>query len=291
MKERLKTFWNALWFTPASRTSYIATRAVLCLYSLWLLMSRPSLWRFVEWPAPFRQPKYDIVLLRFAIFAVSPIVEHALYIVLFVALIAALFGVFPRLSCFLAAILLYHFAVFEEVLVGVQTNGVTGFTLPVLGLLILSFTPLTRERVSPDYRWPVVLIQFLFSLNFLLGGLSKFRYTGITWYRAQNVADTMREMATLANAPWALSTASRPWLVWAISIATLALELLFPLAVVSKNGRRILVPAAFVAHWIRTRVYGFYFMSWPLLLLFINWDWLLSRFRRAQPSELISSPS
>lgn len=290
MSGRVKRFWDDLWFASQSRFSYTAVRTILCLDSLWLLLSRPGLWRFAEWPALFRQPKYAQVLLRFGIFA-PPAVERVLYLLLFVALLAALAGLLPRMCCFVAGILLYHFAIFEEVLIGVQLNGATGFTVPVIGLLVLSFVPERGKGPSSDYRWPVTLIQFVFALTYLLGGLSKIRFTGIQWYREENVADTMRLMATLTDAPWALATASHPVLVSAISIATLGLELLFPLAVVSRRARWILVPAAFVAHWLRTRIYGFYFMSWPLLLLFVNWEWLYNRVRNARTVDSVPAAS
>jgi len=285
MKERLKQLWNTVLFTPASRLSLVAARSILCLYTLWLLLSRPGLWTFAEWPAPFRQPKYATQLLRFGLFNTPPQIEHVLYLVMFAALIAALAGFLPRFSCLLAAILVYHFALFEELLVGVQTNGATGFAISVLGLAILSFVPQTDKSDSEDYRWPVVLLQFLLSLTYLLGGLSKLRFSGISWYLADNLSATMREMATLADAPWATRVASNSALVWLIALATLSLELLFPLAIVSRKARWILVPAALIAHWLRTRIYGFYFMSWPLLLLFVNWDWVFDvLLRRRVPS-------
>jgi hypothetical protein len=281
----MKRFLDTLLFAPASRRSLVATRVIVAACTLWLVLSRPMLWAVAGWPRQMYPLQHKPFLLRFGLLLVPARVEHALYLALPLLLIAVLFGFATRYAAIAASILLYHFAPFEEVFSGLHSNGVAGFAFPTLALIALAFAEYNDGDQSREYRWPIVFVQSLLAFQYLGGGLSKLRFTGIRWYRGENILLTMKEMATLTTASWADAAASSLVIAWTITIATMALEFLFPLAVVSRRARWILVPAAAVAVFLRAKIYGFNTLSAPLLLLFVNWDWVLDHvtLRRTQP--------
>ncbi|HET7295482.1 MAG TPA: hypothetical protein VFM88_23910, partial [Vicinamibacteria bacterium] len=104
--------------------------------------------------------------------------ERALYGVLHLTLLTALAGIFPRASCFVSGLLLYHFAPFETI-IRTANPYLRGLTIPTLGLLVLSFSRCgdalalgmrqRREVPAPswEYRWPLRLVQVLFCQVYL----------------------------------------------------------------------------------------------------------------------------
>ncbi|HSP16201.1 MAG TPA: hypothetical protein VLV78_15750 [Thermoanaerobaculia bacterium] len=260
---------------------FIATRSIVAAYALWIVLSRPMLWKVTTWSEPIIPKRYHELLIRFGLFFLSPDVEHVLYRLLAVMLGLVLFGIAVRFTALAAGLLLYHFAPLEEFFAGIFSNGHSGFAFAVLSLLAVSFVRTTDRQPSEEYRWPVALIQVLVALQYLLGGLAKVRFSGIAWYTGPNIAATADEMATLTAAPWAHYVAQNAALAWSLAAATFALEFLFSLVLFSRMARRVLIPVALIAQVLRTRIYGLYFMAWPLLAIFINWDWVVERLRIA----------
>jgi len=281
----MKRFFDDLLYSPASRRSLIATRVIVATYALWLVLSRPMLWEIAEWPRAMFPLQHPTFLLRFGLLLAPVRVEHGLYLLLMLLLVAVIFGALTRVTAVAASILLYHFAPFEEVFSGLHSNGNAGFNLATLALAVLAFADYNDGEESSEYRWPIVATQFLVALQYVLGGLAKIRFTGIGWYRGENIANTLREMVTLTGAPWGGVVASSVTLSWALTIATFALEFLFPFAIVSRRARWIIVPAALAGAFLRAKLYGFYTLGAPLLLLFVNWDFVFERvaIRRPEP--------
>ncbi len=223
--------------------------------------------------------------MRFGIFRFqdSPVVEQTAWILLHVALVAALFGIAPRLSCLLSALLLYHFAPFEGLLPGfVDLAGLTGLTLPMLGLLILAFAEIPHRSApwSPEYRWPLVLLQLILAFHYVNAGLGKMHWAGFAWYTSENVRILAGVFWGFNKPSLALMVLDRPWIAGAIGVCTFLLEFLFPLAIISRRARWVILPAAAVAVVLRIHVFGFFTLSFPLLLLFLNWDYIDSWLRK-----------
>lgn len=271
----MKRYVDNVLFAPASRTSLVATRAIVALWTLWLVLSRPMLWAVAGWPRIMFPLNHRAFLVRFGLLVIPARIEHALYLALPLLLLGVAFGVATRYTAIAASLLLYHFQAFEEVFSGLLSNGVAGWGLPTIALIGLAFAEYDDGAESAEYRWPVVLVQSLVALQYVLGGLAKVRFTGIHWYRGENILLTMKEMATLTDARWADAAASSLAIAWVITIATAALEYLFPLAIVSRRARWVLIPAAAIAAFLRARIYGFVTVTAPLLLVFVNWDWVL----------------
>ena len=267
--------WDALWFSPGSPLGPIAARTVLAANALWIVLSRPDLPDLVSWPGAFWSVVPHSLRLRYFLLSGAPLVEWAAYAALCVSLVAALAGVLPRLSCFAAAALLYHFAPFEEILTTSNGPYLGGLTLPVLGLFVLSFIPAPSRGAapSPEHRWPLTLVRVLVAFSYLFAGIAKLRLTGGHWVSAENLeATALLFMTYEARPPWADWLVGHPVRAVLTGATLLSIELAFILAVTSKTAARILVPAAAAAHVFVLQAFGVVPLSLPLLLLFVDWD-------------------
>lgn len=273
--------WERLFLTPAPAGGLVATRAAIALHSLWVVLSRPDLPELLAWPAPFFQDADPWLLRRFGIGLLPLAVERALYLLLHATLALAALGLRPRVACGVSAALLYHFAPFEEAIMGMPHTFFGGLTLPVLGLSVLALAEAPkRGALSPEHRWPAVLIRLLFSFNYFFAGVAKLRFGGLLWFTGDNLANWAIENWAFSGAPWALRFAESPLACWTAALGTGLLELLFPLAAFSPLAAAVLVPLALAGHIGIARTLGIFFPSLPLLLLYVDWD----RLARARSS-------
>jgi len=271
--------WNKLWFAPESPRNLVIARAIVALQALWILLSRPFLPDVVGWPEPFWKLVPTQMIARFGIRAFPVGVEWILFIALHLFLALAALGMLSRLSCIAAALLLYHFGPFEQGIMWTSFTSLGGLTLPLLALAILGFaeTPRWTSERSWEWCWPLVMIQMLFSLQYALPGLVKLHVSGLRWFGPENIANETARMTALWDPKWAGLILANRWIAVAVGIFALAIELLFPLAVISRRARWVVIPLAFVGHFLRVRMWGLYFLGAPLLLLFVDWNAVLER--------------
>ena len=288
MSAGLGDAWRAAWFAPGSPVELRACRVVLAAQALWILLSRPDIPRLASWPEAFFPAAHRLEFLRYGITRGHEGFEWVLYGLAHVALVLVICGAAPRVSCAAAGLLLYHFAPFEEIVVGMPHTHFGGLTVPTVGLLILAFAaqPPARDGApSPEYRWPVTLTRLLFSFTYLFALLGKLRFSGILWFTGETLRGYLLSAQAVTRPVLALPLADRMWLCWAMAVGTFLFEALFPLAAFSVWSRRVLVPIAVVFHVANVFALGIGFPSAPLLLLFVNWEWLgakvLSRARAA----------
>ena len=286
MTRRLSAWWERVWFQPASPRSLKAVRVLAAAQALWILLSRPDLPEVVAWPREFWLSVDRFLPLRFGIVGAPLALERLLFLALHALLLAALAGLYPRAFCLVSALLLYHFAPFEEIFAGMPHTSFGGLTLPVLALFILSFVdlPADNRTRSHDYRWPLTLVRLLFSFGYLFPALMKLRYSGPAWFTAGNIHDWIVVNDLVTGAPLALWTASSRPLCWAIAVGTMCVELLFPLAAFSARAATILVPLAALFHAGITLTLGYFFPSIAMLLIYVDWDVAVARLRRAGPA-------
>jgi hypothetical protein len=274
--ERLRRSWNRFWFQSLPPTGLIAARAIVAANALWILLSLRDLPDIVAWPTEFWASVAGSTKLRYLAGVLPAEAEYALYALLPLALLAALFGFRPRIACLISGLLLYHFAPLQEIFISRIGPFFGGTTLPVLALLVFAIarTPRWGADPSPDFAWPLRLVQVLLSLNYLFAGYSKLFYSGLSWMTAENIRETLYQVATWGPTapPWAAFVAAQPALCWVVAIATIPLELLFPLVLFSQTAARVLVPATLIGHFLIIPVFGIFFYNMPLLLLFVDWD-------------------
>lgn len=277
MSAGLGDAWSAAWFAPGSPVDLRACRFVLAAQALWMLLSRPDIPRLASWPEAFFPADHRLEFLRYGIARGHEGLEWVLYGLAHVALVLVICGVASRVSCAAAGLLLYHFAPFEEIIVGMPHTHFGGLTIPTVGLLILAFAaqaPARGGAPSPEYRWPLTLIRLLFSFTYLFALFGKLRYSGILWFTGETLRGYLLSAQATTQPVLALPLADRMWLCWAMAIGTFLLEALFPLAALSVQARRLLVPVAVGFHVGNVLALGINFPSAPLLLLFVNWEWL-----------------
>jgi hypothetical protein len=278
---------DRLLFAPASPLGLVVARVALALQALWIVLSRPGVKELTSWPAPFWNVPLPLRL-RFLIFPGASGLDPVLYFVLIAALVAVAFGVLPRLMMSISAILLYHFAPMEAIVGGLlYTTSLGGLTLPALGLAILAFSgvPKLKNEPSSEYRWPLVMIQILFAFHYVNSGLAKFHWTGLRWYSGENFGGIAATLWTLNAQPLGLTVFRTPWLASALGAATFVLEFGFPLVIVSRWARWILLPAAVIAAFLRISVFGFFFLSVPSILLMVDWDSVAKRLLPARTTQ------
>ena len=294
--ERARGAWDRFWFTPETAVNLAAARVILAVQALWILLSRdiPALSAL---PAPFWSGVPQSARWRYLIFEGHPALEAALQAAALLALIAVLLGVAARGACLLAALLLYHLAPLET-LFFTPSPWAKGLTLPVLGLMTLSLAPCAdalraghahRERAeSPEYGWPLRLVQLFVCQPYLFSGIAKLEAAGPAWALPDNVRAWLLQAnqdpeLVVFRAP-GLWLADRPALCLAVGLAALALDLGFVAVLFSKRARTLLVPAALLFHAAILFTQNYAFLSAPLLLVFVDWSPRAAR-GRGRPDE------
>lgn len=266
--------WEAFWHGPESPRNLAAARVLLAAVALWIILSRPDLPSILDFPPELWEGV--TIARRIRYFFLFPLaVERGLYLLLHASLLAALFGVAPRVSCFASGLLLYHFAPLE-CLIRVPDPYLRGLTFPTLGLLILSFAP---AGTAP--RWPLRLIQVLLVQMYLFAGYSKLVTTGLAWADADNIRNHMLILNQLLTRPpdgsWGYAVAGSTVLCSIIAWGGLAFELAFPAVLFSSGARKVLVPVALAFHAANAVLFRVFFQGSLLVLLFVDWDRLSRR--------------
>jgi hypothetical protein len=300
--------WDRFWFEPGSPQNLAAARIVFAATSLWVLVSRDFA-GISGLPAEFWSAVPASVRWRFLDFAGHAFLERALERTAAVALVCVIVGVLPRLSCFLAGVLLYHLAPLESI---VWTNSpyARGLTISVLALLTLSFSPCgdcwtllsSNERKqadsASDYTWPIRLIQVFFVQIYFFSGYSKVFYAGWRWASPSNMrnwmlyfseADQTRVFHSLGA--W---IAARPVICGIIGVGTLLFELGLFTVLFSKTARRLLIPLVAVFHFGILLAMNLVFLNVPQLLIFANWDrvetWIRTRLKLIKTHPELTGP-
>jgi len=281
--------WNRFWFEPDHALNLAAARIIVATHALWHVLSRDyaamarfdDLWSLVP---PLQRWRY-------LIFSEVAGVEAILQMVAAVALISAIAGAYPRVSCFVAGVLLYHLAPLETVFWGQQQPTARGMTLAAPLLIILSASPSgdglrlwrrapTGPSTSWEYGWPRKLMWVLVAQIYLFAFMSKMTMAGPTWATPEH----MRRWFIAFNvSEWwrfrelGLWMAEHPALCMAMGVATLLFQASFSAAVFSRRARYVLVPAA-LAFGLGTAVtLNIHVGEGWLVLLFIDWTWLSGR--------------
>jgi hypothetical protein len=282
MSARLVAAWDRYWFRPASPWGLIGVRTLVVLNVLWILLSRPDLPELAGWPREFWTAVSRFSAVRYLLIGLPPVIERGLYGLLHVTLVTALVGVAPRVSGFISAALLYHFAPLEAIFWSRLGPYFNGLTFPALALFVLAFaTPPRRDaQWSGEFRWPLALLQILFTLHYVGAWFSKLHTAGWAWVSADNIAGMVRwNMVWGVATPLAPAIAASRLACWVIAILTMLLETLFVLVPFSRRAARILVPLAALGHIGIIMVLGIVFLNLPLLLIYLDWDGLDERAR------------
>ena len=290
---RLAEAWDHFWFADGSATNLAMARILIAGHALWILLSRDPA-AFTALPAEFWRFVQDTARWRFLIFEGRPLLERGLQTAAVVALAGALVGLWPRACCLIAGVLLYHLAPFETILY-TPSPWVKGYTITTLALVVLGCSrcgdalALRRGRDQPpawEHRWPLALVQVALVQVYLFAGYAKMLRTGPTW-----VLDTVRGYTQLytQNEEVAVFHALGAWLIAhpalcvAAGCVAVALNLGFWTVLFWRGARKVLVPFALLWHLAILLTMNIAFLEAPLLLLFVDWEWLRARTARTRP--------
>lgn len=280
----LRAGWDAFWHAPTPARNLTAARLLLAGTGLWMVLSRFDLPGVLAFPPELWTGVGSARSARFLLGA--PVVtERVLFGLLHLALLGALVGAYPRATCFLSGLLLYHFAPFETIIRSPNPY-LRGFTIPTLGLLILSFAPgvdalrWLPPRAAPaplvTPAWPLRLVQVLFCQIYVFAGWAKLVTSGWAWPTVENVRRYLLALNQGLSADPVSSlgyaVADRAWACALIGWGGLAFEFAFPLVLFSRVARLVLLPLAVLFHAGNALLFRIFFQNVFLLLLFVDWD-------------------
>lgn len=283
MSRRMAAWWNDFWFAPAPAINLAAARVIFSLHGLWILGSLDlagiSGVPQVFWAGVSRAERW-----RYLLFPGHAPIEYALQWAAFAALIAAALGVWPRVACFCAGLLLYHLAPLETIF-WTPNPFERGFTVDVLALLALAFSRsgdalcvLSRRSTPPpsgDYQWPLRLVQLQLCQVYFISGYAKLALAGPGWVSGENLGRWMllfgQQDQVLVPTRIGLWLADRPLVCWLMGIGGLSLDLGLITMVVWPRLRKWLIPVVLLFHTGILLTMGILFLNIPQLLVFVDW--------------------
>lgn len=296
-------WWDKFWFAPGSARSLAATRIVIAVHALWIVLSR-DYGGVSGLPADFWSGVPTLDLVRYAIVPGHPMLERALVVLAVFALIAVLLGAATRISCLVAAMLLYHLAPLETIL-WTPSPYERGLEISTLSLVVLAIAPCadvwsvrprrTVREAAWEYNWPLLLVQLFVAQVYLFSGWSKLFRVGFSWVSAENLRHwlllfTQEDQIAVFQGPgrW---IAAHPALCLLVAIGSLTLDLTFIVVLAWKRARKVYVPLAAAFHVGIFFTMNIAFLNLPQLLVFLDWDWFARRLRgRGATAAVSASP-
>jgi hypothetical protein len=235
---------------------------------------------------------YPIELFQFLNISFSSSQTYALAIgALIASLILAGLGVLGRFSIFIS-LLLFLLVIGESI---GCARGEDGFytswqhCVVVFNLLVLVVAPAT-ESVFSFYRnskespklesWPIELLKFNLVYTYFAGGIVKIK-NGLEWMNGYTLQGHLFYYHLEGDLPLAYSLAQNLELMKFISIATVVMELLFPIVLISRRpvgwAFAIITFVMQVIFWYLIDLQWMRYFGWSYLiylleiLFFLNW--------------------
>lgn len=282
--------WDALWYAPAPALNLAAARVVFAVHALWILGSR-DLPSTSGLPDVFWARVPAVERWRYLLFPGHLTLEQNLQLAAVAALFAAALGVWPRIACFCAGLLLYHLAPLETI-IWTPNPFERGLTVSVLALLALSFSRcgdalcLLPRRVTPapssgDYRWPLVLVQLFLCQVYFISGYAKLARAGPEWVTATNMRAWLlvfsQQDQSLVHVDLGRWVADQPVLCWFIAIGAITIDLGLITVVIWPRLRAAFIAAAMAFHAGILLTMGILFLNIPQFLVFVDWERLRTR--------------
>jgi len=274
---RLGVAWERFWFEPEPAAGLGVVRA-LVYAGLLAIYSRTDLSSFGTLPAEFYAPVAPLRLLSLPVLAESHL--RALHWLWLLSLALGSLGLFSRASAVAAFVVgAYLLGVEDSFGRKDHRDMVVVLTLGILAAShagdAFSIDAWLRRRAgigppapSPEYRWPAQAVRLTLAAAFFTAGVAKLRHSGLAWVASDNLRDLLIEVSYIG-----FHTGHQPNLLFARSAflckmlagATLAIEVLYPLALVSARARVVLVPASLALLVGFALILGPRFTTWAVL--------------------------
>ena len=254
--------WNGYWFKPVGPGNLGFARLVFFALMLWFYRDLDyTIWGTL--PTSFQNAHpwlLDVLDVGKPTVAGMSVAQTVFKL----ALLLACVGLFTRTSCLVAL-------VSGTYVLGIpHTFGKTGHGdgILVLAMLVLALSrcgdawsidavmrswrrgpPFEKTARSGEYTWPVRCMWLLSALVFFAAGMAKLRWSGfMAWVWSDNMANMLLQHKFKSSPPTDLGVwiAQFPMLCRFLAASTIVVEVLFPLAMVSRVARWTLVPAMFL---------------------------------------------
>ena len=289
--------WERWWFPPSTGFNLAVCRilvvgAQLFVFMPFFMASPSEHIALIERGVGFDHPQW---LVRAVATVLPPAVVpwagvvRWIYAITIASGLTTLVGLRTRLSAFVFALGTW-FLVSHETSYGetYHTEILISFFLLFLALSPsgrhLSIDALRRKaRIDPTTDravWPLRLIQVLFAWTFFSNAIAKLVYGGLAWMNGYTLQQYLLTRYLQWDRPLALWIAQRYWLSVGLSIATLVLELSFPLALFVRRARPFLLTSAvvfFLIIYMAMKVV--FFQHIVLFAVFVDFESLASRIR------------
>jgi len=289
--------WREFWFRPADARALAQCR--ILFYAMLLALYGREDFTFAARVAELHWDPVSFFEIVAPAGPPSARVLGTLQLVWKISLLAALAGVATRVSTAVACLLgLYLIGLTYCVSRTSHEMAAPSIALAILALSrcgdVWSVDALVARRraarlapaPSDEYRWPIQLVRVVISLAFFGAGLSKLRGgSGLGWIFSDTLQLTLADRAM----PLGLAIAQWPWLCRGLAAGVVFVELLHPLALVSRRAACVFVPGSMLlllGFWLALGI-----PFWPLLGLhafWIPWDAI---FPGAQLQRCSSAPS
>lgn len=224
----------------AMRARLLACRVLIAGFAaIYTLTRLPELWAIAHLPASQLEPT------GLARFVVPPVVVLACALIAIAACAGFAAGRWPRVTGPLAAL---AFAFVFSV------RSAYGQIFHTENLVALHLCALAIAACYDDPRAAVRLLALLTVATYVLAGIAKLRLAGAAWLagdqlRNQIAVDNLRKaLLGAGTAPLAAPLLDHPALLAPLSIATLAVELGAPIALLGGRWAVVWVTAAWVFH-------------------------------------------
>lgn len=276
--------WAGFWFEPAPAAALGVVR-LLFFGALAAFFARRDFSELAEAPPEFWFPIPLFRLLDLPLLGRSEL--NLLQVAWKVALVFACLGLLTRASTLVAFLI-------GAYLLGLPHNlGKTDHNDAIL-VLVLATMALARcgdawsldrwlagqrgrggvPAPSGEYTWPIRLVWLLMALIFFGAGLAKLRHSGLEWIFSDNLATLLVKRQYGAGSDdvgreLAVQIARIEWLCQLAAAGVIAIELGYPLSLISRRARWIFVPGMLLMQVTIRELLGIKFDQ--MLICYLFW--------------------
>lgn len=292
----ITTRWDAYWFAPTAPTNLAIARAVFFgLLSLLYLPYDFSGWAEVD--AVFWMPTWSFAVLRLPVLDAGTL--RVLQAIWKVALACACLGLATRASITTVFVLGFYLLGLPHCFGKVHHyDSMLIFVFAILALArpgdAYSVDRFIVRRRDPRpilpsgaYTWPVRAIWVVLACVFFGAGISKLRASGLAWITSDNLAIVLVQAQYFFGNAVPLTTAgltlaATPMVSRVLAAAAVAGEVGYPLALVSRRARMVLVPGMLLMQLaIRVLLGPTFFPMMACNVFWVPWDRVLVSISRA----------
>jgi hypothetical protein len=249
--------WNAFWFAPGRAIDLGICRALFFgLLFLWQVNHDFSAWG--EYSHVFWMPIW--LFDRLHIPMLPPPAIEGIQLAWKGALLFSAIGLWSRpamlTACALGTYLMglphnfgqtQHFDTLIVFASGALAISRAGDAVSI-DALIAARRGAVRSADPWEYTWPIRFVWVAMAVIFCAAGLSKLRHSGLDWVFSDNLSLLLlRQQYHLSDGEpltnWGIWVAHHPWVARGFAAAAVSIETLFPLVLVSRAARAVLVPA------------------------------------------------